>query len=101
MYKMPNRFEYSQSAFALLEQINRQFVLNEPRTFEDVFFSYCFDEYVEKIDRRVAIKQAFSPYWELNLDQPYWGLNEFYDIIDSIMEDNGNVIFWVNVECAQ
>lgn len=46
---MPNRFEYSQSAFALLEQINRQFAMNEPRTFEDLFFAYCFDEYVERI----------------------------------------------------
>ena len=100
MYKMPNRFEYSQSAFALLEQINRQFAINEPRTFEDVFFSYCFDEYVERIDKRTAIKQAFAPYVELDLTQPYWGLNDFHDVIVHIaMEDHGNVIFWVDVEC--
>lgn len=98
---MPNRFEYSQAAFGLLEQINRQFAMNEPRTFEALFFAYCLDEYVDRIDKRAAIKQAFSPYVDLDLSQQYWGLNEFYDIIDSIMEDNGNVIFRVNVECKQ
>lgn len=98
---MPNRFEYSQSAFDLLEQINRQFAMNEPRTFEDLFFAYCFDEYVERIDKRTAVKQAFAPYVELDMDQACWELNEFYDIIDGIMEDYGNVIFRVNVECKQ
>lgn len=76
-------------------------MMNEPRTFEDLFFTYCFDDYVDKIDKRAAIKQAFSPYVEPDLSRTYWSLFEFYEVIDGIIGDVGNVIFRANVECKQ
>lgn len=91
------RFEYSVSAKVLLSQILFQYAINEPRDFEDLFFTYCFDEFVDEIDKRSAVRQAFSEYVDLDVDA-FWGLNMFERILIGIIAERGNVIFRVSVE---
>lgn len=97
MRKTKMLFEYSVAAAVLLEQILFQFATNEPRAFEDLFFTYCFDDLVEEINKRDAVRQAFSEFVDLDVDT-FWSLNMFASVLNGIIAEYGNVIFRVSVE---